>query len=55
MALGFPPANAQQKPQPPQSVRLYVLDCGKITPATVENYGLKSSEVATTEMITACF
>jgi N-acyl homoserine lactone hydrolase len=55
VALGFPSANAQQKPQPPQSLRLYVLDCGKITPATVENYGLKPSEMANTEMITPCF
>jgi N-acyl homoserine lactone hydrolase len=55
VALGFPPANAQQKLQPPQSLRLYVLDCGKITPATIENYGLKPSEVASTEMITPCF
>jgi hypothetical protein len=50
VSVGFPPANAQQKPQPPQSLRLYVLDCGKITPATVENYGLKPTEVATTEI-----
>ena len=55
MAFGLPSADAQQKPQPPQSLRLYVLDCGKITPATVENYGLKPSEMANTEMITPCF
>ena len=55
MAFGSPAANAQQKPQPPQSLRLYVLDCGKITPATVENYGLKPGEMANTEMITPCF
>jgi glyoxylase-like metal-dependent hydrolase (beta-lactamase superfamily II) len=55
VAFGFPSANAQQRPQPPQSLRLYVLDCGKITPATTENYGLKPSEMAATEMITPCF
>jgi N-acyl homoserine lactone hydrolase len=55
VAFGFPTANAQQKPQPPQSLRLYVLDCGKITPASVENYSLKPSEMANTEMITPCF
>src|ERR1700674_5270995 len=57
VAFGFPPANAQQpqRPQPPQSLRLYVLDCGKITPATVEQYRLKPSEMANTEMITPCF
>jgi N-acyl homoserine lactone hydrolase len=52
VAFGLSAANAQQ---PPQSLRLYVLDCGRITPATTENYGLKPSEMATTEMITPCF
>ena len=57
VAFGFPPANAQQpqKPQPPQSLRLYVLDCGIITPPNVDNYGLKPSEVADTRMVTPCF
>jgi len=55
LAFGFPPANAQQKPQPPQSLRLYVLDCGKITPASVEAYGVKPSEMANTNMVTPCF
>jgi N-acyl homoserine lactone hydrolase len=52
---GFLPANAQQQPQPPQSLRLYVLDCGIITPANVDAYGLKPSEVADTRMVTPCF
>jgi N-acyl homoserine lactone hydrolase len=57
VALGFPLANAQQpqKPQPPQSLRLYVLDCGIITPANVDNYGLKVNEVSDTRMVTPCF
>ena len=57
MAFGFMPANAQQprRAQPPQSLRLYVLDCGKITPANADAYGLKSSEMATMNMITPCF
>src|SRR5712671_810525 len=57
MAFGFPPANAQQpqKPQPPQSLRLYVVDCGIITPPNVDNYGLKPNEVADTRMVTPCF
>jgi glyoxylase-like metal-dependent hydrolase (beta-lactamase superfamily II) len=57
VAFGLPPANAQQpqKPQPPPSLRLYVLDCGIITPANVDAYGFKPSEVATTKMITPCF
>jgi N-acyl homoserine lactone hydrolase len=43
------------KPQPPQSLRLYVLDCGVITPPNVDNFGLKVNEVADTRMITPCF
>ena len=52
VVFGFPPANAQQ---PPQSLRLYVLDCGIITPPNVDNYGLKVSEVTDTRMVTPCF
>jgi N-acyl homoserine lactone hydrolase len=54
VSFGFPSANAQQ-PQPPQSLRLYVLDCGIITPPNVDNYGLKVNEVADTRMVTPCF
>jgi glyoxylase-like metal-dependent hydrolase (beta-lactamase superfamily II) len=56
MSLGFaiPQANAQQ-PQPPSSLRLYVFDCGIITPPNVDAYGFKPSEVATMNMITPCF
>ena len=39
----------------PISLRLYVLDCGKITPANADAYGLKSNEMATVNMITPCF
>ena len=55
VAFGSPPADAQQKPQPPQSLRLYVLDCGIITPANTDAYGLKPSEMAETKMVTPCF
>ena len=56
VAFGFPAANAQQqKPQPPQSLRLYVLDCGDITGSSMEPYGLKPEEVASTSMVTPCF
>jgi N-acyl homoserine lactone hydrolase len=55
VALGLPSANAQQKAQPPQSLRLYVLDCGIITPPNVDNYGLKVNEVTDTRMVTPCF
>jgi N-acyl homoserine lactone hydrolase len=56
VALSFASADAQPaKPQPPQSLRLYVLDCGIITPPNVDNYGLKVNEVADTRMVTPCF
>src|SRR5882762_1892216 len=57
VAFAFPPASAQQprSPQPPQSLRLYVLDCGIITPANVDNYGFKPNEVADMRMVTPCF
>src|SRR5437870_12524952 len=44
MAFGFMPANAQQhqRAQPRQSLRHYVRDCGKITPANAVASGLKS-------------
>ena len=46
-------ADAQPaKQQPPQSLRLYVLDRGIITPPNVDNYGFKVNEVADTRMVT---
>ena len=57
VAFGLLPVNAQQaqRPQSPQSLRLYVLDCGIITPANVDNYGFKPNEVADMRMVTPCF
>jgi N-acyl homoserine lactone hydrolase len=57
VVFALPPANAQQPQtsQRPQSLRLYVLDCGKITPPNADAFGLKPSEMATTNMITPCF
>jgi glyoxylase-like metal-dependent hydrolase (beta-lactamase superfamily II) len=52
MAFGSAAADAQQ---PPSSLRLYVLDCGIITPTNVDAYGLKPSEMAETKMVTPCF
>jgi N-acyl homoserine lactone hydrolase len=52
----WPSANAQtRKPQPPKSVRLYVLDCGKITVANGDSMGFKPGELATSNMVTPCF
>jgi glyoxylase-like metal-dependent hydrolase (beta-lactamase superfamily II) len=47
--------HAQRRPQPPSSLRLYVLDCGKITGVDPASFGLKESEMATTEMTTPCY
>jgi glyoxylase-like metal-dependent hydrolase (beta-lactamase superfamily II) len=40
---------------PPESVRLYVLDCGTLEGADMGRYRLKNEEVATTRMSVACF
>jgi N-acyl homoserine lactone hydrolase len=55
VAFGFLPATAQQQPQPPESPRLYVLDCGKIIIASAESLGFKPGELANTNMVTPCF
>src|ERR1051326_2223075 len=56
MAMIAPFALAQQKrAQTPSSLRLYVLDCGKITGVGAAAFGFKDGELATTEMVTPCF
>jgi glyoxylase-like metal-dependent hydrolase (beta-lactamase superfamily II) len=39
----------------PSSLRLYVLDCGKITGMSPALFGFKDGELATTEMMTPCY
>jgi glyoxylase-like metal-dependent hydrolase (beta-lactamase superfamily II) len=52
----WPSANAQtQKPAAPKSLRLYVLDCGRITVANGDSMGFKPGELATSNMVTPCF
>src|SRR5262244_3287520 len=50
-------ATAQQKnrPEPPKSVRLYILDCGKITGVGETQFGFKPGLLANTEMFTPCY
>ncbi len=49
-------ANAQtKKPAPPKTLRMYVLDCGKITVANGDSMGFKPGELATANMVTPCF
>ena len=45
---------AQNRPQVPASVRLYIFDCGTIHTPNVDSYSLKISEVRTTEMAIPC-
>lgn len=54
LAAAFLPVSAQPQ-KPPQSLRLYVLDCGIITPPNADAYGFKPGELATINMITPCF
>ena len=50
------PAMAQTgKAQPPASVRLYVMDCGKLDIPDVTPYRLKKEEMGTTVMSVPCF
>ena len=52
----WPSAHAQtRKPAPPKSVRMYVLDCGKITVENGDRMGFKPGELATANMVTPCF
>src|SRR4030095_15075637 len=57
VALTAVSATAQQKggPQPPKSVRLYILDCGKITGVGEAQFGFQPGQLANTEMFTPCY
>src|SRR5213083_1053744 len=45
----------QRRAQPPQSVRLYVFDCGSLNIPDTSPYQLKKEEIATTTMSVPCF
>jgi len=55
MLVVFPAAVAQQRAQPPSSVRLYVFDCGKLDIPDVTPYRLKKEDLATNVMSVPCF
>ena len=42
-------------PQPPHSLRLYVMDCGTLHNSDMGRYHLTKEDVATTDMSVACF
>jgi len=52
--LSFLSAQTRHAPAP-KSLRLYVLDCGKITGVGATAFGFKDGELATTDMVTPCF
>jgi glyoxylase-like metal-dependent hydrolase (beta-lactamase superfamily II) len=55
IAILSPLAVAQQKAQAPDSVRLYVFDCGQLNIADISVYQLKREEIATNLMSVPCF
>src|SRR5215510_14645409 len=57
VALTAMSATAQQKgrAQAPKSVRLYILDCGKITGVGETQFGFQPGQLANTEMFTPCY
>ncbi len=46
---------AQQKPQPPRSVRLYVFDCGVLHNSDMGRFNLTKEDVTTTDMSMGCY
>jgi glyoxylase-like metal-dependent hydrolase (beta-lactamase superfamily II) len=52
----LPSASAQaSRAQAPKSLRLYILDCGKIVGVSAAAFGFKDGQLATTEMVTPCY
>ena len=47
--------SAAQRTRPPQSLRLYVFDCGTFHNSDAARYRFKKEELATMEMSVACF
>jgi len=54
-ALVFAALYAWAKPAPVKSLRLYVLDCGRINVANGDSMGFKPGELKTANMVTPCF
>ena len=45
----------QKKTEAPKTLRLYILDCGKITGVGEAAFGFQPRQLANTEMFTPCF
>src|SRR3989475_9066216 len=54
-AVPFATAQQTGRTQAPRSVRLYILDCGKITGVGETAFGFQPGQLATTEMFTPCY
>src|SRR3989442_5144848 len=54
-ALPFSAAQQSGKAQAPKSLRLYILDCGKITGVGEAAFGFQPGQLANTEMFTPCY
>jgi N-acyl homoserine lactone hydrolase len=48
-------AAGQQRPAPPQSVRVYLFDCGKLDGGDPARFSLKREEMAVADMSVACY
>jgi N-acyl homoserine lactone hydrolase len=55
LAASWGMAQPSKKPEAVKSLRLYVLDCGKITGVSGDSLGFKPGELKTADMITPCF
>jgi N-acyl homoserine lactone hydrolase len=55
LVAALPVLAQQRKAQPPNSVRLYVFDCGKLDIPDVTPYQLKREDIATNVMSVPCF
>ena len=55
LALGVVPLAQQTKARPPQSLRLYVFDCGILHFDNADTYSLKKEEVAELNMSVPCY
>jgi N-acyl homoserine lactone hydrolase len=54
-ALTLAPVVAAQKPKPPQSVRLYVFDCGSIKGLDPSLFRFKKEELAEVDFVVTCY
>jgi N-acyl homoserine lactone hydrolase len=55
VAVPFGTTQQAGRTEAPKSVRLYILDCGKITGVGETAFGFQPGQLATTEMFTPCY